>query len=187
MTLPTGMNRSDNPIRRPCEWRGQSPCAARAFTLIEFILVMALLATLMAIAVPSLSRSMRQRSLDQEAVRFLALTEHARNEAISHGVPMEIWIDTDASRFGLRSKPGHLLIEPRQVEYQLGPETRFELESRLGLFGIQRIEFGPDGALAWDSLDVLRLVDRQRAEVLIARGTRGYEIVKPREDARLRR
>jgi type II secretion system protein H len=183
------MNRRDNRIRRNSAWGGQWPIAAPGFTLIEFVLVMALLATLMAIAAPSLARSMRQRSLDQEAVRFLALTEHARSEAISRGVPMQIWIDTELRRFGLQSKPGHLLVEPRRLEYELGSETRFELDSRFRSSGVQQIEFGPDGSLAWDSLDALRLVDRQRAEVLIARGTNGwgYEIVKPHEDAMPRR
>lgn len=157
-----------------------------AFTLIEFVLVMALLATLMALAAPSLARSMRQRSLDQEAVRFLALTEHARNEAVSRGVPMVIWIEPETRRFGLDSKPGHLLIEPRKLEYVLAPEVHFELERRASVGrAAATIEFGPDGWLVWDSLNWVRLVDRRESGLLIARGTNGwgYEIVKEHEQA----
>ena len=54
---------------------------------------MALLCVILGVAAPSLSRSMRQRNLTQEAARLLAATEYARDEAISRGVPMAVWID----------------------------------------------------------------------------------------------
>lgn len=163
---------------------------ARGFTLIEFILVMALLATLMALAAPSLGRSMHQRTLDQEAIRFLALTEHARNEAISRGVPMVIWVESETGRVGLESKPGYLLPGPRKLEYSLGPDIRLELDGRAGVGrNAATIEFGPDGWLVWDSLDWVRLIDRRDSGLLIARGTNGwgYEILKEHEQARYRR
>jgi type II secretion system protein H len=184
------MNRNGNQLKRGAVKLGRFLSAARAFTLIEFVLVMALLATLMALAAPSLAGSMRQRALDQEAVRFLALTEHARNEAVSRGVPMVIWIDPETRRFGLESKPGHLLMEPRKLEFALAPEVHFELERRASVGRtMATIEFGPDGWLVWDSLDWVRLVDRRQSGMLIARGTNGwgYEIVKEHEQASQRR
>jgi type II secretion system protein H len=184
------MNRSGNQRDFVRVGHGRPTPAARGFTLIEFVLVMALLATLMALAAPSLSRSMRQRTLDQEAVRFLALTEHARNEAVSRGVPMVIWLEPETQRFGLESKPGHLLIEPRRMEYVLSPDLRFELERGAGLGrSAATIEFGPDGWLAWGSLEWVRLVDRRDTGLLIARSTNGwgYEIVREHELAGYRR
>ena len=50
--------------------------SAEGFTLVELIIVMTLLAIVAALSVPSLSRSMRQRNLDEEATRLLALTEY---------------------------------------------------------------------------------------------------------------
>ena len=184
------MNRSGNQRDFVRIGHGRLTPVARGFTLMEFVLVMALLATLMALAAPSLSRSIRQRTLDQEALRFLALTEHARNEAVSRGVPMVIWLEPETHRFGLESKPGHLLIEPRRTEYVLGPDLRFELERGVGLGrSSATIEFGPDGWLLWGSLEWVRLVDRQDTGLLIARGTNGwgYEIVREHEQAGYRR
>src|SRR5262249_35221447 len=67
---------------------------ARAFTLIELILVMTLLAIVLAIASPALSRFFKGRGLDNEARRFLALTRHAQSRAVGEGVPMVLWFDT---------------------------------------------------------------------------------------------
>ena len=46
---------------------------ARAFTLIELVIVMAVLTTVLAVVVPLLFRSFQQRHLGQEADRLLAL------------------------------------------------------------------------------------------------------------------
>src|SRR5438067_13878805 len=96
-TLRTGMLTNDN---------ARSARTLRAFTLVELILVMAVLATIMALSTPSLSRSLRNRNIEQEAKRFIALTEYARGEAVSQGVPMTIWIDVEAGAFGVEPKAG---------------------------------------------------------------------------------
>ena len=163
----------------------------RAFTLIEFILVMALLATLMAIAAPSLSRSLRQRTLEQEGLRLLAVTEHGRNEAVSRGVPMVIWIEADAGRFGLAPKTGYPRAQVESREYVLSPDVRFDLKQLPGAAGRdwEAIEFGPDGTLALSSVALVRLVDRRETVLVLARTTNGwgYEILKDYDDAGIRR
>ena len=75
-----------------------------AFTLIELILVMAVLAVVLAFAAPSLSRFFRGRSLDSEAHRFLALTRYAQSRAAAEGMPMVLWIDTRLGQYGLRAE-----------------------------------------------------------------------------------
>ena len=50
-----------------------------AFTLVELIIVMALLAVVVAVAAPTLGRSMRERNLADEMARLLSATEYARN------------------------------------------------------------------------------------------------------------
>ena len=75
-----------------------------AFTLIELILVMAVLAVVLAFAAPSLSRFFRGRSLDSEAHRFLALTRFAQSRAVAEGMPMVLWIDTQRGQYGLQAE-----------------------------------------------------------------------------------
>jgi Prokaryotic N-terminal methylation motif len=152
-----------------------------AFTLVELILVMALLATVMALSVPSLSRSMRQRNLDEEARRFLALTEYARDEAVSQGVPMSVWVNPTAQLFGVEPKPGFEGIESRNRQFQVNPDVQFGIEKGFLNGGVVRaIEFEPDGSPGPSSLDSVRLVDRFDSAISITRTTDrwSYEIVK---------
>src|SRR5262249_19567201 len=74
---------------------------SQAFTLIELILVMALLAIVLGISAPSLSRFFRGRSLESEAQRFLALTRHAQSRAVSEGVPMVVWLWPKQRSYGM--------------------------------------------------------------------------------------
>lgn len=87
--------------------RGRRPVASRpsGFTLIELILVMAILAAVMAVSAPSLGRFFRGRNLDSEAYRLLALTRYAQERAVTEGVPMILWFDRDARRYGLMADP----------------------------------------------------------------------------------
>jgi len=153
----------------------------KAFTLVELILVMALLATLAALSVPSLSRSMRQRYLAQEAARFLALTEYGRDEAVSQGVPMIVWIDSATRRFGIEPKTGYEGATTRQREFELNPDVQMELTGGVRKRGvIEAMEFSPAGALATTSLEAVRFVDRFQSALTVARASDGwaYEIVK---------
>jgi type II secretion system protein H len=94
MTLPIGRQRIS---------AGSDP-ASRGFTLIELILVMALLVVVLSIAAPSLSRFFRGRDLESEAHRFLALTRYGQNLAVSEGIPYLLWIDRENREYGLRAE-----------------------------------------------------------------------------------
>src|SRR4051812_32393951 len=87
--------------------RSDNPTHSSGFTLVELILVMVLLTVIVGFAAPSLARSMRQRNLAGEAARFLAATEYAREEAVSQGVPMTVWINAETQRFGVEPKSGY--------------------------------------------------------------------------------
>lgn len=175
-----------------------------AFTLIELVLVMALLATLAAVAVPSLSRSLRGRNLDQEAQRLLALTGYACDEAVSQGIPMIVWIDADGGRCGVDAKTGFQPgggENPRAREYALGEDVRFDPVGQ-GMAstapnpaaaptqnanapaaggthgGVTVAEFAPDGTLDPGSLAGVRIVNRAQDALNLARtaDAYGYEI-----------
>ncbi len=124
------------------------------FTLIELILVMAILAAVLAVSAPSLGRFFRGRNLDAEAYRLLALTRHAQNRAVSEGIPMILWIDLNQRRYGLQADPtwsisksgssagslasmhlGTIAVgrdtrqnDPKAVEFALADEIEFEVQ-----------------------------------------------------------
>src|SRR4051794_10382971 len=104
---------------------------------------MALLCIVLAFAAPSLGRSMRERHVADEAKRFLALTEYARAEAISQGVPMLVRVDVQAGRIGVEAKTGYAAERSREREFALGPDVHLEMgESQTNG---DPIEYAPDG------------------------------------------
>ena len=72
-----------------------------AFTLIELLLVMALLTVVMALVSPSLGPFLRGRSLGYEVRRFISLTRLAQSRAAHEGVPMRLWVDPDLRMYGM--------------------------------------------------------------------------------------
>ena len=155
--------------------------SAKGFTLVELIIVMTMLAIVAAIAMPSLSRSMRQRNLDGEATRLLALTEYGRDEAVSQGVPMIVWIDAKSQRYGIEPKAGFDADEARARDYAMSPDVQIEITKAPASGGIVgAMEFGPDGALTTSSVESVRLVDRFKSAITVSRTTDGwsYELVK---------
>jgi len=157
----------------------------RAFTLVELILVMALLTTIMAIALPSIARSFRQHNLEQEAARLLAVTEYGRDEAISEGVPMSVWVDPDNGLFGVDAAEGYVPGDVHRKQYALGMDIHFDL-AKTGKIEktadghVEAALFAPDGGLDPSGVDSIRIVDRSDSAMAVARTADGwsYEIVK---------
>ena len=75
---------------------------AGAFTLIELIFVMVLLAVGAAMVAPSMASFYRGRLLSSEARRVLALVHYGQSRAIAEGVPVLLWINAKDSSYGLR-------------------------------------------------------------------------------------
>ncbi|HAV61098.1 MAG TPA: type II secretion system protein GspH [Verrucomicrobiales bacterium] len=107
-------------VVNPAERELGAPAKA-AFTLIELILVMALLVTAIALIAPRLAGFFRGRSLDNEARRLMTLTRYAQNRAVAEGIPMIVWLDEQNGRYGLEAQPGFLenQLDERAVEYSL--------------------------------------------------------------------
>ena len=158
-----------------------------AFTLIELVLVMALLVTMLALAVPSLSSSLHQRNLEQEASRLLALTEYGRDEAAARGVPVIVWLSPDDGHFGVEVKKGFDADAIRPKEFVLnGAGLRFDppeggVASSVQGHGFNVAEFAPDGTLDPASVATLRINDPNRHAAINLTQTAdgyGYQIVK---------
>ncbi len=162
--------------------------------MVELILVMALLCVILGLAAPSLARSFHDRNLTEEATRLLALTEYARDEAVSQGVPMRVWIDAETGHFGAQALPGYEDAGARSKEFTLIDGLRFDLTAgspgiakQTGLAGRASAvagndvaEFLPDGTLDPSSQSAVRLVDRSASSIEVAQTQDGwgYEIVK---------
>jgi Tfp pilus assembly protein FimT len=102
---------------------------AAGFTLIELILIMAILVICFGVTFPSLKRFFQGRIVDHEARRLLALTRYAQNRAVTEGIPMVVWLDEQNRRYGLEPASGFTLENDRQAqEYQLDDTLTFEVE-----------------------------------------------------------
>lgn len=118
------------------------------FTLIELILVMSMLAIVLAVAAPSLSRFFRGRTLDSEAKRFLALTRYGQSRAVSEGLPMVLWIDAKQGRYGLQADSSYLEEDTRNQEFALGEDVQVEVQEPVVSFSLQPVFKGSPGVTA---------------------------------------
>src|SRR5262245_2484037 len=100
---------------------------AQAFTLIELILVMALLAVGLAVSAPALSKFFKGRTLDSEARRFVSLTRYGQSRAVSEGVPTMLWIDPKERTYGLQEEATYTDFDTKAVDFQLGKALEIEV------------------------------------------------------------
>lgn len=148
-----------------------------AFTLLELIIVMVVLSVLLALAIPTLSSSMRGHQLEQAGAQLLALTEYARDEAVSQGVPMVVSVNAANGTYRADTKAGYPGDASRAKAYQLGSDLHFDAAAATGSGGgdtVAAAEFAPDGTLAATSVPTLRIIDRWNAAVTVAQTTDGY-------------
>lgn len=104
-----------------------APRRARGFTLVELLLVLALLLTVLGFAAPTLARFFRGRDLDAEALRFLALTRYGQSRAVSEGVPMVLWIDPEQRRYGLEAEYNYEDQDDRAQEFAVADGLEIEV------------------------------------------------------------
>ena len=146
---------------------------------------MAMLAIVIAVAAPSLSRFFKGRTLDSEARRFYSLTRYAQSRAASEGVPMNLWIDTANRTYGLEREPGYAEIDENAVSYEIAGDLEMEVENSLlrstpsTTLRLPMIRFLPDGSISEQS--VISVVFHQGEEnalwITQARNGLNYEIL----------
>ena len=178
---------------RLCGANAFSPPDRRAFTLIELVLVMAILIVVLAVSAPSLANFFRGRTLDSEARRFLSLTHYAQSRAISEGIPMQLWIANTARTYGLHADPGYAPDDPKAVQYELAPDLQLEITVSTRATTSTRaaapanananaatttLRFQPDGFLPPDSPAGIRFRGADDATLTLAqsRNRLNYEI-----------
>jgi Tfp pilus assembly protein FimT len=112
MTLATGTN--------------NDPRQTGAFTLVELILVMAVLVMVTAIIMPQFSRFFGTRAVDSESKKFLALMHYGQTRAVSDGVPTILWIDSARRAYGLEHEPGYAASDPLEEDNTLADGLKID-------------------------------------------------------------
>jgi type II secretion system protein H len=200
VSIETTHQRSVESVKRRDVKTAQTVASRRAggamvgFTLIELILVLALLAIVLAVSAPSLANFFKGRGLDNEARRFLALTRAAQARAVAEGVPMVLWFDANAREYGLNADKSYVLEDSRAerfpVEKNIGIEIQHSAEARsaadasefknekIETTGVYSLRFNPDGFPSAGSPEVVILRQEGEAEMRVAqtRNRLSYEI-----------
>jgi len=192
--------RSRKATRSGFQRRGRS--GAPAFTLIELILVMAILMVMVSFTAPALSHFFGGRTLDSEARRLLALTRHGQSRAASEGLTMDLWLDADNGKLGLQVEPSFDTDDPKKEEFELDSILKLEVSSKTWTTttntmsgtqpmsiasvlkkaparpGLPAIRFQADGSIGDGSPQSVRLYDRDGASIWVAqtKNRMSYEI-----------
>jgi len=154
----------------------------RAFTLIELILVLALLAIITSLMVPRMSGFIRGRALDSEARRLFSLMHAGQSRAVSEGMPVLLWVDAKQSTYGLEAetpgKNGDAKAENLTVDENLQISVLdLGTAGQTTLRNLPAIRFMPDGIVDDNSPKTVKLADAGNARWLIqSRNGMGYEI-----------
>lgn len=153
------------------------------FTLIELILVLALLVVITSIAVPGMARFVRGRALDSEARRMIALIHAAQSRAVSEGAPMMLWLNEKTGSYGLMAETSGQNGDPKAEDLMLDSTlTLAVMNAGMGapaMFNnLPAIRFLADGTVDESSPQALKLTDSDGfSRVLVETKLRtGYEV-----------
>jgi type II secretion system protein H len=163
------------------------PTCKRAFTLIELILVLALMAVVAAFSAPSLSRFFRGRTLGSEARQLLSLTHAGQSRAVADGFPVLLWIDSQQREYGLQletsSQNGAARdVDPKAEEFSYDDTLQIEAPnaSAVSVNGknLPAIRFLPDGSADESSPKTVRIASRNGDVLWLIQATNrmSYEI-----------
>lgn len=154
-----------------------------AFTLVELILVLALLVIATSLAAPALANFVRGRALDSEARRLAALMHAGQSRAVSEGAAMMLWIDEKSGRYGLEAETsgqnGDAKAENLTLDSTLAIAVQNVGAATPATFkNLPAIKFLADGTVDEDSPQVLKLTDSAAFSRWLGlnSGRTGYEI-----------
>jgi prepilin-type N-terminal cleavage/methylation domain-containing protein len=150
MTLETGKHNKE-----------QARCA---FTLIELILVMALIAVAVSMVAPRMTDFVRGRALDTEARRMLALMHAGQSRAVSEGMPIVLWFDAKQNTCGLEEETPPKSGDPKAEDVTIsdGVQVAPVSSSAQGItmfHHLPAIRFLPDGSVDENSPQSVQLTE----------------------------
>ncbi len=155
----------------------------RAFTLVELILVLALLVIATSLVAPGMSNFIRGRALDSEARRLAALMHAGQSRAVSEGLPMMLWVDEKKGGYGLEAETPPRGGDPKAENLPLDENLQISVinagTTALTTFhNLPAIRFLADGTVDESSPQMLRLEDAKGHALWLveSRNRMGYEI-----------
>jgi type II secretion system protein H len=167
MTLATGQNK----------WR------RRAFTLIELMLVLALLVIITSLAAPAMANFIRGRALDSEARRLFALMHAGQSRAVSEGLPMVLWVDEKNDLYGLQAETTGQNGDPKAENLPVDSTLQIAVlnagvSTPTTFNNLPAIRFLPDGTVDENSPQTLQLTDSAGVSRWLVESSShtGYEI-----------
>jgi len=150
-------------------------------------MVMVVLTAIMTVVAPSLNKFFRGTIINDEARRILGVTHLARQEAISSGMPMQVWFDLENQWFGVRELSGLDAVTATARSgphvYQLDSNLEIELDRNTTINqSMPGIIYYPDGQLDIASLPGFYLknkkLEEQKLQIIRAPNGLRYEIRK---------
>jgi len=167
-----------------------------AFTLIELILVMTIMLVIVSMVFPSLKGFFRGRNLDNEALRFLALTRFGQSRAVNEGLPVELWVNQRTGTYGLEAVSGYTETKNKTMPmtYKLDPSLQIVLpvattvmvhsnywsQTKAITGTLTKIRFQPDGFISDASPKNIYLRQGTESQIWIAEAPSHLEYdIKP--------
>ena len=154
-----------------------------AFTLIELILVLALLVVAVSIVAPRMSGFIRGRALDSEARRLFALAHAGQARAISEGMTMVLWIDEKQNGYGLEAETSEKAGDAKAEDFTADENVQIAVvkagaKATTTFNHLPAIRFLADGSVDENSPPTLQLKDSGGSTLWLieARNRQGYEI-----------
>jgi prepilin-type N-terminal cleavage/methylation domain-containing protein len=159
----------------------------RAFTLLELIVVMALIGTLMALAAPTMRGFLASRQTADGALSMLALTQWCRSEAISQGRRTRLNLDSEGrTAFVTVDKAGNFVAPEAEAGRQVPLPDGAHAAIRVGPSGgapSTFVQFYPNGR---SDATTIEITGKQGDLYLLtsAAPTEAYHVVTPAEGAK---
>ncbi|MGA2242109.1 MAG: GspH/FimT family pseudopilin [Verrucomicrobiota bacterium] len=175
--------------KRSSSMRGPQSCHVSrvtchfAFTLVELLLVLALLVVITSLVAPAMSNFIRARALDSEARRLFALMHAGQSRAVSEGLPMMLWVDEKKGAYGLEAETPPKNGDPKAENLTVDENVQIAVlnagKTAVTTFqNLPAIRFLADGTIDENSPQTLRLIDAKGNALWLveARTRMGYEI-----------
>jgi len=184
MTLETGHPSNRRRAADAVNSRHASRVTRRtAFTLVELILVLALLVIVTSMVAPAMSNFIRGRALDSEARRLFALMHASQSRAVSEGLPVVLWVDEKKGAYGMETETPPAGGDPKAENLPVDENLQISVlntgTTPLTTFqNLPAIRFLADGTIDENSPQTLRLADAKGNALWLieSRNRMGYEI-----------
>ncbi|HUZ06734.1 MAG TPA: GspH/FimT family pseudopilin, partial [Candidatus Paceibacterota bacterium] len=136
----------------------------RGFTLVELILILALLVIITSLAAPGVANFIRGRALDSEGRRLYALIHEGQSRAVSEGMPMVLWVDVKRNTYGLQEETPGKNGDPEAETLTLDSTLKIAVQNGTVVTpttfnNLPAIRFQPGGTVDINSPQVLQLTD----------------------------